>query len=168
MEYQFSSDNAKKVLKGLGGKDNIKFMDNCLTRLRVVLKDSTLIDKQVLVSTGATKVEQKNDETHVVYGVRILEVRKVIDEVIKFSENSDDSSNGRKILEYIGGKENIQEIDSCITRLRLILKDPSKLQEDKLKETGATKIIQDANNVHIVYGVKVDEIRKTVDLEINA
>ena len=39
---------AKKIVEGLGGKDNIVEIDNCATRLRLEVKDSTLADKKVI------------------------------------------------------------------------------------------------------------------------
>ena len=40
----------------------------------------------------------------------------------------------------LGGKENIVEIDNCISRLRLILKDTSKVDEAALKSTGSFRV----------------------------
>lgn len=42
-----------------------------------------------------------------------------------------------KIVEALGGKENIKGIEACITRLRIELNDPSKLNADRIKELGA-------------------------------
>ncbi|EFH17221.1 PTS transporter subunit EIIB, partial [Clostridioides difficile] len=39
-----------------------------------------------------------------------------------------------KIIEYVGGKENIQSATHCVTRLRLILKDTSKANISKLED----------------------------------
>ena len=42
----------------------------------------------------------------------------------------------RIVLEGIGGKENVTSIDNCITRLRLEIKDYTKVDEKKIKSAG--------------------------------
>ena len=38
-----------------------------------------------------------------------------------------------KIIEYVGGKDNVVNTWHCMTRLRFALKDTSKIQEDAIK-----------------------------------
>lgn len=45
----------------------------------------------------------------------------------------------RRIIECVGGKENISMLTHCVTRLRFVLKDESKIQEDALKEISLVK-----------------------------
>ena len=62
------------------------------------------------------------------------------------------------ILEALGGKENIVEIDNCISRLRLILKDSAKVNVKALKATGSLGLIRiNEENVQVVYGAKVEK-----------
>jgi PTS system N-acetylglucosamine-specific IIC component len=59
----------------------------------------------------------------------------------------------------IGGKENIVDIDSCITRLRLTLNDASIVEESVVKKLGAAGIIKPNNkNVQIVVGTHAELI----------
>ncbi len=44
---------ALEIIEGLGGKDNIKVVNNCLTRLRVDVKDMSAVDEPRLKKTGA-------------------------------------------------------------------------------------------------------------------
>lgn len=58
-----------------------------------------------------------------------------------------------EIIANIGGKENIQDIANCMTRLRLVLKDESKADIDKLKAVkGATGCIYQGGQFQIVLG----------------
>ena len=71
------------------------------------------------------------------------------------------------IVEGLGGKENIEKVDNCYTRLRLIVKDPSLVNESILKnETAASGVIIKGQNIQVVYGLKVTGIRKIVDEEL--
>lgn len=65
----------------------------------------------------------------------------------------------KKILENIGGKENIINYENCMTRLRLSVKDISLVDENKIKQTGAHGVIKiDEHNLQIVIGPKVANV----------
>lgn len=68
------------------------------------------------------------------------------------------------IVEALGGKDNIQKVDSCFTRLRLVVKDSSLVDEATLKnDTGAMGIFKDGENVQVVYGLGINKVRGAVD-----
>ncbi|WP_251861130.1 PTS transporter subunit EIIC [Clostridium sp. Marseille-Q2269] len=67
------------------------------------------------------------------------------------------------IVKAVGGKENIETVDNCFTRLRLKLKDSNLVDEASLKGTGAVGVIKKGNNVQVIYGPKVNKIRSIVD-----
>ena len=55
-------------------------MDNCFTRLRLIVKDSSIVKDEVLKQkTGAAGVFKKNETVQVVYGLQINQVRKAVD-----------------------------------------------------------------------------------------
>ena len=47
---------AEIILEGCGGKGNITSIDNCITRLRLEVKDRLLVDEKVIKSSGAAGV----------------------------------------------------------------------------------------------------------------
>ena len=47
---------AKTILEGCGGKENIASIDNCITRLRLEVKDITLVNDKVIKSAGVAGV----------------------------------------------------------------------------------------------------------------
>lgn len=68
-------------------------------------------------------------------------------------------SKASQILEAIGAKGNIDNIDACITRIRVTLKDGSALDEEKLKAIGATAVMKmGARNFQIVVGTVADPL----------
>lgn len=63
---------AKKIFKGLGGKNNVKFIDNCITRLRLEVKDITKVDRNIILSTGAKDIIILNeDSVQIVIGTNV-------------------------------------------------------------------------------------------------
>lgn len=46
---------AAKILEGCGGKENITSIDNCITRLRLEVKDITAVSDKVIKSAGVIK-----------------------------------------------------------------------------------------------------------------
>lgn len=65
----------------------------------------------------------------------------------------------KEYIKILGGKENIQEIDACITRLRLTLKDNEVVKEQDCKALGASGIIKpNKYNIQIIVGTKAEII----------
>jgi len=70
----------------------------------------------------------------------------------------------REVLTAIGGPANIQTLDACITRLRLVLKDDKKLKAEVLKRLGAAGIMNaGGGNVQIVFGVESDFLKTEIE-----
>lgn len=68
------------------------------------------------------------------------------------------------IVDALGGAANIQSVTNCYTRLRLTVSDSSLVNESILKdETGANGVIIKDQNVQVVYGLQVTNVRKAVD-----
>lgn len=64
-----------------------------------------------------------------------------------------------EILQAIGGKENIDSLDACITRIRLTANDASKVDEAALKKIGASGVMKmGAKNFQIVVGTVADPL----------
>lgn len=80
-------------------------------------------------------------------------------------ENLDKTSKAAKVLEALGGSENIDAIDACITRLRLTVNDTSKVDKSRLKSLGAAGTMDaGGGNIQVVFGTEAemlkDEIKK--------
>ena len=60
MNVHLSNDNftevASIILEGLGGKENIANIDNCVTRLRLEIKDYTLVNEKTIKSAGVAGI----------------------------------------------------------------------------------------------------------------
>ncbi len=63
---------ARIVLEGIGGKDNVTSIDNCITRLRLEIKDYTLVDEKKIKSAGvAGVIRPGKNAVQVVVGTKV-------------------------------------------------------------------------------------------------
>lgn len=68
-----------------------------------------------------------------------------------------------KILSLLGDRENIVDIDACMTRLRVTVKDTSKVaSESEWRKTGAIGLLVKDNGVQVIYGPKADVIKSNL------
>ena len=63
------------------------------------------------------------------------------------------------VLDAMGGKENIKNLDACITRLRVEVNDKSKVDVEGLKALGASGVLEVGNNMQAIFGPKSDQIK---------
>ena len=68
------------------------------------------------------------------------------------------------VVEGLGGKENIVNVENCISRLRVDLKDPKKVDQVKIKDSGCAGIFfPSEKHIHVVFGPHVEFVRHAVD-----
>lgn len=87
------------------------------------------------------------------------------DEVSVKLVNNDFTAVAKTILEGLGGKGNITSVDNCITRLRLEIKDYTKVDDKKIKSAGVAGVIRPSKtSVQVIVGTQVqfvaDEFKK--------
>lgn len=68
------------------------------------------------------------------------------------------SERAAKLIEALGGRANIKEVEACITRLRLVLADPSKMDERAVKALGAVGVMKMGPNIQVVMGFQAEQI----------
>lgn len=73
-----------------------------------------------------------------------------------------------EILEALGGKENIDDVDACITRLRVAVKDVDKVDKNKIKALGATAVLEVKGGVQAIFGAKADPLKQKINEIIGA
>ena len=68
------------------------------------------------------------------------------------------------ILEALGGKDNIEELNNCATRLRVSVKDESKLAKDAaFKAGGAHGVVRKGKAVQVIIGLTVPQVRERIE-----
>ena len=69
-----------------------------------------------------------------------------------------------KIIHLLGGKENIKDVDACMTRLRVSVENPGKVgSEEEWKRAGAMGLIVKDKGVQAVYGPKADVLKSDIE-----
>ncbi len=97
--------------------------------------------------------------------------REDIDEETKlytrkdYNKKKEDVKDNRaeNILEALGGKGNLSDIDCCATRLRITVKDPEKVDDSGLRATGASGVIKNGNGIQVIYGPRVTVIKSELE-----
>jgi PTS system glucose-specific IIC component len=95
------------------------------------------------------------------------------EQAIESSSNIKGNTTGNKeaiaIISLLGGQANIEDVDACMTRLRVTVKDPSLVASEKeWKSNGALGLIVKNNGVQAVYGPKADVLKSDIQDEMGA
>ena len=74
------------------------------------------------------------------------------------------AQKGAIILEALGGRENIEELNNCATRLRVSVKDASKLLPDAaFKAAGAHGVVRKGTAIQVIIGLSVPQVRERIE-----
>ncbi|WP_096435985.1 glucose-specific PTS transporter subunit IIBC [Alteribacter populi] len=65
----------------------------------------------------------------------------------------------KDILHALGGKQNITNLDACITRLRVSVKEKKEVDKETLKKLGASGVMELGNNIQAIFGTKSDSLK---------
>ncbi|MGE5674185.1 MAG: glucose PTS transporter subunit IIA, partial [Mycobacterium leprae] len=71
-------------------------------------------------------------------------------------------SRPAQILAAFGGAGNIENLDACITRLRVTVKDKNQVQTGRLKQLGAAGVLEVGNNMQAVFGTESDALKEQI------
>lgn len=72
------------------------------------------------------------------------------------------------IINALGGKDNIKNLDACITRLRITVFEISKVNQDTLKNLGAAGVVISGSGVQAVFGTRSENIKTAIDEYMNS
>ncbi|APT84904.1 glucose PTS transporter subunit EIIB [Corynebacterium aquilae] len=71
--------------------------------------------------------------------------------------------NPENLLAALGGAENIDEIEGCITRLRTVVNDSSKVDEPALMAEGAKGVMISGDVVQVIVGPQAEMIADDIN-----
>lgn len=71
-------------------------------------------------------------------------------------------SRAEQVIAAFGGRENLVNVDACITRLRIEVADKGKVDQDRLKRLGAAGVIEVGNSVQAVFGTDAEALKSDI------
>ena len=71
-------------------------------------------------------------------------------------------SKAEQLIAAFGGRENLVNVDACITRLRMEVADASKVDHDRLKALGAAGVIEVGSGVQAVFGTQAEALKNEI------
>lgn len=89
------------------------------------------------------------------------------EEVQKIEAVQDVDELAVRILEKLGGKENIISLDACATRVRVQLKSKKGIDKNSFVELGANGVIEVGDGLQIVYGIQAAAITEQIKAAMN-
>jgi len=167
------------IIAAFGGADNMTSLDNCITRLRIEVKDVALVKTDTLKAFGATDVLIMGNGVQAIFGLEADTLRTKMAEAISSGsaiqisapsipvkeESSVQVTEANreaagKLITLLGGKSNIQDVLACsASRLRLELKQMIELDVNQLKPFGVKHIMP--INDSVVHLLMTDEAIST-------
>lgn len=72
-------------------------------------------------------------------------------------------SKADEILAALGGTGNVNELEPCITRLRVEVNDSAKVNEEALRAAGAFGVVSTGRIVQVIVGPEADSLASEID-----
>lgn len=67
------------------------------------------------------------------------------------------------LVQAFGGKDNITDLDACITRLRVSVSEISKVDQEALKKLGAAGVVVAGSGIQAIFGTKSDNLKTSME-----
>lgn len=78
-----NDSKSELILKGVGGVKNLVDIDACATRLRLTVVDETLVDEELLKTSGAKGVIKKGKGIQIIYGPQVTVIKSDFEEYVE-------------------------------------------------------------------------------------
>lgn len=82
--------------------------------------------------------------------------------IIKASKK-DFHIEANKLVEYLGGKDNILNLEVNMSRLKVTLNDVSKANKEAIQKLGAKGIVEVDNQLKIIFGAEANKLKKEIE-----
>jgi phosphotransferase system IIB component len=96
---------------------------------------------------------------YIIIGVVLLFVLLI---VLK-ANKKDFHIEANKLVEYLGGKDNILNMEVNMSRFKVILKDVSKCNKEGIQKLGAKGIVEIDNQLKIILGPNAKALEKYIE-----
>ncbi len=72
-------------------------------------------------------------------------------------------SKAEQLIAAFGGRDNLVNVDACITRLRMEVADKSQVDKARLRALGAAGVIEVGNNVQAIFGTQAESLKSDIN-----
>lgn len=135
--------------------------------LDVVKKADLETTIMVIITNTAEKVVNFDVNTGAIKAGKVAATASIKGAEKKKAGKKDYDALATEIIDLVGGKDNINNVIHCITRLRFYLKDESKAHTDELKDTnGVIDIMKASGQYQVVIGQDVENVFNAVTKQI--
>ncbi|GGA89828.1 PTS glucose transporter subunit IIBC [Neiella marina] len=86
------------------------------------------------------------------------------DSLLASASDGDEDEMARDLVVAFGGAGNIVSLDACITRLRIGVNDPAKVDQPRLKAMGAAGVVQVGNGMQAIFGTQSENLKTAMDI----
>jgi len=161
-----ADSKAEQLIAAFGGRDNLVNVDACITRLRMEVADKSKVDQARLKALGAAGVIEVGNNVQAVFGTQAEALKNDINDALAgpapVAAPPVADSKAEQLIAAFGGRENLVNVDACITRLRMEVADKSKVNQARLKALGAAGVIEVGNNVQAVFGTQAEALKNDI------
>jgi len=169
-----ASDRGKAYLAALGGAGNLRTVDACTTRLRLIIQSATAIDEAALRGLGAKGFVRPSEHAlQVVIGPEADQIASEIRD--SMSGNTTAASDtvaaslpsasvapqplpAAEILAALGGASNVKNLSVCDSRIAVDLADRQHLDVHALQAAGVRSIALLPGGAHLIVGPKAEGV----------
>ena len=95
--------------------------------------------------------------------VIILAVLVIIALVVIKASKPDSKYEANKLVEYLGGIKNITNMELSVSRFKVTLKDPSKVNKEGIQKLGARGIVEIDNTIKIIFQKDAKKLKKCIE-----
>jgi glucose-like phosphotransferase system IIB component len=189
-----TADSAGSLVYALGGVGNIVNVDNCATRLLLTVRDSSLVDTVQLRALGVNSVVVPSGTAVQVTTGRQTEFIAAAMRDHLPAANGTPAANGDGapaeqkaaagnngsghydpavsasvllMIKALGGAKNIVDAgEIATTRLRVVVRDESLVNEEALRASGASGVMVLGSTLHILLGMRAGLFAQEMQLRL--
>ena len=160
------ADLARGYLEAVGGTGNLENIDACITRLRLVVHDMALVNEGRALRLGASGVVRLDARNvQIIVGPQAERMAQSLRELAAnapAASRAPAAPEDQRPLAFIaalGGAANLTVVDACISRLRLTVADPARVDAQVLRQLGSSGVVTlGAKNVQVIVGGEAESL----------
>ncbi len=167
------AEQARAYLAAVGGNANLESIDACITRLRLVVRDMALVDEKQALRLGASGVVRLDARNvQIIVGPQAERIAQALREHSTGAAQpaptagapvAPEDERPLAFIAALGGAANLSVVDACISRLRLTVADPARVDARALRQLGASGVVTlGAQNVQVIVGGEAEGLAAAI------